>query len=74
MKEYQELKITYKNGQPDGIRYKGGYLFFFPTVSKYTGQDERYRREIEDRYELADYLLSTLMQIENPDLGRGLGE
>ena len=56
----EELKIIYEHGQPHGIRDKGGFLFFFPTVSKYTGQEERYRAEVEELYALADYLLLSL--------------
>ena len=71
MKRYNKLQIIHKHGQPDGIRYEGGFLFFFPPVHKYQGQEDRYRREIQERYELADYLLA---QIENPDTNAGEGE
>ena len=54
------LKITYEHGQPDGIRDKNGFLFFFHKVLKYTGQDERYREELKELFELADYLLESL--------------
>ena len=57
-----ELRIIYKHGQPEGIRDKGGFLFFFPKVSKYEGQEERYRLEIEQSYRLSDYLLNMLEQ------------
>jgi len=60
MKRYNKLQIIHKHGQPEGIRYEGGYLFFFPSVHKYQGQEDRYRREIQERYELADYLLAQL--------------
>lgn len=62
MKKYNKLQIINKHGQPEGIRYEGGFLFFFPSVTKYSGQEDRYRREIQERYELADYLLQ---QLEN---------
>ena len=54
------LQIIYKNNKPYGIRDEGGFLFFFVNISKYTGQEERYRKEVEEQYELADYLLSSL--------------
>lgn len=54
------LQIIYKNNKPYGIRDKGGYLFFFVNIGKYTGQEERYRREVEQQYRLADYLLEML--------------
>ncbi len=54
------LKIIYENGQPHGIRDRGGYLFFFREISKYSGQEKRYREEIERAYSLADYLLEHL--------------
>lgn len=55
-----ELQIIYKNNKPYGIRDKGGMLFFFIKINKYTGQEERYRQEVEQQYRLADYLLDML--------------
>ena len=54
------LKIVYKHGRPDYIRDKGGVLFSFKEVGHFSGQDERYRREIEQQYRLADFLLAAL--------------
>ena len=56
----EDLKIIYKHGRPYGIRDGGGFLFFFCRVNKYAGQEERYRREIEEQYRLADNLLNFL--------------
>jgi len=56
------MKIKSKNNKPYGIRDEGGFLFFFSKVSKFNGQEERYRKEVEEQYELADYLLSSLKQ------------
>jgi ABC-type uncharacterized transport system substrate-binding protein len=39
----KELQIIHKNGQPYGIRDKGGFLLFFPKVSKYDGQDRGHK-------------------------------
>ena len=57
-----ELQIIHKNGQPYGIRDKGGYLLFFPKVSKYTGQEQRYIDEIKECYLLADKIMKALKQ------------
>ena len=57
-----ELQIIHKNGQPYGIRDKGGYLLFFPKVSKYTGQEQRYIDEIQECYLLADKIVNALKQ------------
>jgi len=60
MDEMKELQIIYKHNKPYCIRDTGGYLFFFVDISKFSGQEERYRREVEQQYELADYLLGVL--------------
>ena len=57
-----KLQIIYEHGQPKGIRDNCGFLFFFPKVDKYTGQEERYREEMAQAYRLADYLLKSLEQ------------
>ena len=62
MKKHSKLQIIYKHGQPEGIRDDGGYLFMFPSVCEHTGQRERYMRELKERYDLADYLLSALSE------------
>jgi len=55
-----KAKIIYKNNKPYGIRDNGGYLFFFSKISKFTNQEERYRREVEQQYRLADFLKKVL--------------
>ena len=57
---HNKLQIIYKHGKPYGIRDESGYLFFFTEVSKFPGQEERYRQEVFEQYALADYLLSAL--------------
>lgn len=64
-----EIQITYKGDLPDGIRDKGGYLFFFTEVSRYQGQEERYKREVEDTHKLADFLLLKLKSVISQDEG-----
>lgn len=56
------LQTINKNGQPYGIRNKGGYLLFFPKVSKYDGQEERYVSEIKEAFELAEKIIKALKQ------------
>lgn len=58
----KNLKIIYKNNKPYGIRDDGGYLLFFPHISKYSDQEDRYRDEIEEQFRLADMLLNCLKQ------------
>ena len=60
MKTFKKLQIIYKHNKPYGIRDAGGFLFFFTDISKWTGQEERYRQEIQEQYDLADYLLKCL--------------
>lgn len=55
-----KIEIIYKHNKPYGIRDASGFLFFFTDVNKYTGQEERYRQEIEQQFRLADYLLDAL--------------
>ncbi|MBC8147386.1 MAG: hypothetical protein H8E98_05320 [Bacteroidetes bacterium] len=56
----RKLQIIYKSNKPYGIRDEGGFLFFFTSISKYQGQEERYRQEVEEQYALADFLLESL--------------
>lgn len=58
-----DVEIIYKNGCPYGIRDESGYLLFFTKVSKYTGQENRYRKDVEQQYKLADYLLDKLILV-----------
>lgn len=57
---HEELQIIYKNNKPYGLRDKSGFLFFFSNISKYSGQEARYRSEIEEQYALADHLFEAL--------------
>jgi hypothetical protein len=57
---HNKLKIIYKNNKPYGIRDENSFLFFFADVSKYPNQEERYRREVQAQFALADYLLVSL--------------
>ncbi len=55
-----QARIIHKNAQPYGIRDDGGYLLFFPKVTKYTGQEERYIEEIQETFALADKIIKAL--------------
>ena len=54
------LKIIYKNHKPYGIRDEGGFLLFFPDISKWLDQEDRYVEEIKEQFDLADLLLQAL--------------
>jgi hypothetical protein len=55
-----KLKIIYKHNRPYGIRNEDGFILFFPTVTKYEGQEERYKEEILEQFALATYLFMAL--------------
>lgn len=60
-----EAKVIYQHNKPHGIRNKNGYLLFFPRISKYSGQEERYRNELDEQFKLADSLCDWLNQEES---------
>jgi hypothetical protein len=60
----KQIQIIYKNNKPYGIRDETGFLLFFAQISKYCGQEERYRQEIEEQFKLADYLKKQLKLYE----------
>ena len=55
--EINEIKLAY------GIRDSEGFLLFFPKISKYDGQDERYEREVKKQNDLA-VMLATAINIQ----------
>ena len=55
-----ELQIIEGTGNVTGIRDKGGYLLFFPRVSRYSGQNQRYADEMAQQKALAEFILSAL--------------
>ena len=59
------LEIVYRGGKPFGIRDNTGFLFFFRELSKYTGQDERYKEEMSQLNDLAGFLLKALEKAES---------
>ena len=62
------VQITYRNNKPYGIRDEDGYLLFFPDITQYPGQPERYREEIMEQFALADFLALALSQRPNTRL------
>lgn len=58
--KHKDLKITYEHGNPYGIRDKTGFLLTFRVAKKFEGQEERYRKDLQDMFDLADYLLKAL--------------
>jgi len=63
---HTKVQIICKNNKPYGIRDDAGFLFFFTKVSKFQGQEERYRQELEEQFTLADYLLTALQERGQP--------
>ena len=59
----KDVKIIYKNNKPYGIRDENGFLFFFACITIYQDQEERYRKEVEEQFKLADYLKECLERI-----------
>lgn len=55
-----KIQVIFHNNKPHGIRDSGGFLLFFSNITKYPGQEERYRREIEEQFALSDYLKKCL--------------
>jgi len=60
----KDIRVVYQNNKPEGIRDKGGFLFFFSTIQKWPRQEERYRQEVQEQFELADYLKEKLDTFE----------
>lgn len=58
----EKIDIIYKNNKPYGIRNNAGFLLMFTSITKYDNQEERYRREVEEQFKLADFLKEQLEQ------------
>ena len=54
------LQLVIRNEVLVGIRDSGGFLLFFPSITKYAGQESRYKDELKTQRMLADFILSTL--------------
>ena len=55
-----KIRIIYKHGQPYGIRDNTGYLLFFPKVTKYSDQEDRYLKELQESFSLAKIIADNL--------------
>lgn len=63
-----DIRVIYlPSGNPLGIRNKNGFLCFFPSLTKYSGQEERYRNEVRELHALANFLKGALQEREKPD-------
>jgi protoheme ferro-lyase len=58
------VRVIYEHGEPHGIRDDSGFICFFNSVPKYSGQEDRYRQECEDRIEIADFLCESLSKAD----------
>ncbi len=59
--QHDNLQVIYQiNDHPYGIRDSGGFLFFFSSITKYPGQDDRYQRECQDQIDLANVLMTAI--------------
>lgn len=56
-------KDLYGNDVPEGIRNDDGFLVFFPTLTEFPNQNDRYVREIYDLNARAACLLKTLIDV-----------
>lgn len=63
---HTELQIIKLSDNCVGIRDRNGFLFFFPDVNRYPGQEERYEREMKEQEDLAEYLLAALQERSQP--------
>lgn len=59
-----DLHIIYKNKKPFGIRDRTGILVFFRDISKYPDQEERYKKELAQQRELAEFILLKLKEAQ----------
>ena len=57
-----KFEIIHKEGQPYGIRDKGGFLLFFSKVQKWQGQEQRYIDELQEIFNLANKIVNALNQ------------
>jgi hypothetical protein len=55
-----EVRLIMEHGEPKGIRDRTGFLVFFHRVTKYSGQEGRYRAELDLRLRQADVLVTAL--------------
>jgi len=55
-------ELIYKYNRVYGIRDKGGYVVFFPRITEWPNQQERYQKEIKQQMKFAEKLCEFLNQ------------
>jgi hypothetical protein len=55
-----EVRVIYEFGEPTGVRDTGGYLCHFNRVTKWQGQEDRYRNELALRARQAEAIATAL--------------
>lgn len=61
-----EVRVIYEHGEPTGVRDAGGYLCFFNRVTKWPGQEDRYRKELALRARHAEVIANALRSAVEP--------
>ena len=64
MKEKYRIITNEYDNQPHGIRDNSGFRVFFPKLTKYQGQDERYEKDTKQQRELAREITKFLNNYE----------
>jgi len=60
----ERYEVIYRSGEPYGIRDSGGYVLFFPKITKYDEQEERYKDELGTQIGMAEFLTEQLNRKE----------
>ncbi|HQZ67729.1 MAG TPA: hypothetical protein PLY87_21715 [Planctomycetaceae bacterium] len=55
-----DVRLVYEWGEPRGIRDDHGFICFFNPVAKFSGQEERYQRELDERRQTVEFILQAL--------------
>lgn len=58
------VQVIYERGEPSGVRDATGYLCFFNRVTKWPGQEERYRQELALRARHAEVIANALRGVQ----------
>jgi len=58
------VRVIYEHGEPHCVRDDSGVICLFNPVTKFTGQDERYRREMRERADIAEFVCKALKEAD----------
>jgi hypothetical protein len=58
------VRVIYEHGEPHCVRDDSGVICLFNPVTKFPGQDERYRREMRERAAIADFVCRALAEAD----------